>query len=656
MSSTSLALSPSPQSTLREKLSFNRFRSRTPSNAAERHDPTDFRVQYHYQNPLKAQSPGSIMSPSSPTESEFIRPDSRPSFPEPASPHTPLHLQEYHPYANPDLATGYPDEPPSSRRLEELHALAHSEPHSPVVRSESTATITESSTVTTLSTMSQSKSQASVLTPGTSVSSFPKLATFSKNGKAAMDAASIRSGASDDSEGQEVTVTPYSQHTLPSPSIFTPSWPRSPNPRPIKLISLEEAQAQVRERSRSATTTATMASQSVRTPDPNVTQSTMSWTRLRSTSGSSSKIKSPASASTTDLHSTLTLPSSSSLAGANGAPQRVIARKKSGFMRLFNSKDKMSSSPPPVPSISADMIAPVPTIVTPISPANPARPRKQSSHYRVPVPSITPSLLAESETGSGSSHDSHTEGPSTIPENPDATPRERQLSARRNVPGLFILTSSSPAHNTGLRPSPPLATMGSQSGALPTPKSTTGEYSMKDFLSSEDPKSSRFVGLSLRPVSASFGPEFVGRINDNDEYPRPSLETDTGTPTTNTSAISPRSPSPIFKSDPLGTVDVADVEDQSSVIRALQEQMVTARKAWQMQLWELEGQVNDLKKEVEELHAKERGQEYCSTCGRGGAAEGVRLEELKRVGAKIGGVVNRPRARTGVGSRFASGT
>lgn len=597
------------------------------------------------------------MNSSSPTESEFNRPDSRPSFSEPASPHTPLHLQEYHPYANPDLGSSYPDEPRPSRRLEELHALTYSEPHSSAVdRSESAATITESSTVTTMSTMSQSKSQASVLTPGTSVSSFPKLPTFSKNGKAVTDAASIRSRASDDSEEQEVTVAAYGQHALPSPSVFTPSWPHSPNARPIKLISLEEAQAQARERSRSATATATMASQAVRTPDPSVAQSTMSWTRLRSASGSSSKVKSLASASTIDLHPTPTLPSTSSLSGANGAPQRVLARKKSGFMRLFNSKDKMPSSPPPLPSISTDMIAPIPTILTPMSPANSTRPRKQSSHHRVPVPSITPSLLAESEVGSGSSHDSHAEGSWTISEDPVAAPRERQLSARRNAPGLFILTSSSPAPNTGSRPSPPFATMGTQSGALPTPKSTAGEYSLKNFLSSEDTKPPRFVGLSLRPVSASFGPEFVGQINDSDEYPRPSLETDTGTPTTNTSAISPRSPSPIYKSDPLAAVDVADLEDQSSVIRALQEQMVTARKAWQMQLWELEGQVNDLKKEVEDLHAKESGQEYCPACGRGGAAVGVRLEELKRAGVKVGGVVNRPRARTGVGSRFASGT
>lgn len=108
-------------------------------------------------------------------------------------------------------------------------------------------------------------------------------------------------------------------------------------------------------------------------------------------------------------------------------------------------------------------------------------------------------------------------------------------------------------------------------------------------------------------------------------------------------------------------VDVKSVpvEDQSSVIRTLQEQIVAARKAWQHQLWELEGQVRDLKAELEELRVADDGQNYCATCGRGSAAAsgaGPRIEDLRKAGVKVGGVVNRPRARTGVGSRFASGT
>ena len=57
--------------------------------------------------------------------------------------------------------------------------------------------------------------------------------------------------------------------------------------------------------------------------------------------------------------------------------------------------------------------------------------------------------------------------------------------------------------------------------------------------------------------------------------------------------------------------------DQSSVIQALQEQILSTRRAWQRQIWELEGQVRDLKAEVEELRTAEGSSEYCMACGRG---------------------------------------
>ena len=88
---------------------------------------------------------------------------------------------------------------------------------------------------------------------------------------------------------------------------------------------------------------------------------------------------------------------------------------------------------------------------------------------------------------------------------------------------------------------------------------------------------------------------------------------------------------------------------------------MVARRAWQRQIWELEGQVRDLKAEVEEFRNAENLKDYCPACGRGNvgrplADAEVGMEDLKKAGVKVGGVVNRPRARTGVGSRFASGT
>ena len=159
---------------------------------------------------------------------------------------------------------------------------------------------------------------------------------------------------------------------------------------------------------------------------------------------------------------------------------------------------------------------------------------------------------------------------------------------------------------------------------------------------------------------------------------RPSLEVDTGTPTTATTAVSPLSPDfPGTRGLEYGSARssdekqamfaiAADGGDQSSVIQALQEQILSSRRAWQRQIWELEGQVRDLKAEVEELRATDGKGEYCAACGRGGggprafaggseASGSPRTpDEPRRAGVRAGGVVNRPRARTGISSRFAS--
>ena len=82
------------------------------------------------------------------------------------------------------------------------------------------------------------------------------------------------------------------------------------------------------------------------------------------------------------------------------------------------------------------------------------------------------------------------------------------------------------------------------------------------------------------------------------------------------------------------------------IIQQLQEQLRSTRKAWQHQIWELEGQVRDLRGEIDEMRLKELRGERCLLCGRSDT-----------VGQGVGGpgVVDRPRARTGVGTmRFAA--
>ncbi|KAI0094971.1 hypothetical protein BDY19DRAFT_902026 [Irpex rosettiformis] len=636
MSSTSLTLAPSPQTSLRDKLAIPRFRSRTPSNnnLQQRPDPVDTRP-YH---PNYSQANVSRLQASSPTEPEYYRTESRASFSDPPSPHTPLHQQEYHPYANPHLTRSYAREPSPSQRLEELHALAHSEPHSPAIpRSESTATVTESSTVTTISTVSQSRSNGTVMTPDTSTFSINKLqAEFSPTARSFAKGISAPipldtpQRLSNESGGPG--ATPRDQgYQIPSMS----GWQDSPHNN-IKLISLEEAQAQARERSRSATVNGasnnvvTTSPGSARTSESSSTQSS-AWTRMRSQSGSNQKIKNFASASVTDLHSMHSV-----------SDGKTVLRKKSGFMRLFNGKEKMPSSPPPVPSISVDALgSPTPSVA-------PSRSRKQSQH-RVPVPSITPSILAESESGS-SGRPSDEDVPPVPPLSPQLAPvRDRQLSARRKLPGLSIVTNHTQSSVQSIKS--PIETR--------TPLTAATAQTFASEMSSSNPS---FVApLSIRPVSTMFGSDFSGISSPEPEYPRPALDSDCSTPTT-ASVISPRSPPPPGYKLERRSSDgkVAQVgEDQSSIIQTLQEQIITARRVWQQQIWELEGQVRDLKAEVDELRSAEKNTEYCATCRRGTVGKPSQedldhVEDLKKAGVKVGGVVNRPRARTGIGSRFGS--
>jgi hypothetical protein len=96
-------------------------------------------------------------------------------------------------------------------------------------------------------------------------------------------------------------------------------------------------------------------------------------------------------------------------------------------------------------------------------------------------------------------------------------------------------------------------------------------------------------------------------------------------------------------------------EDNPTVVQALQDQIVTAKKAWQRQVWELECQVRELKAELEDLRATD-DQAHCEKCGRGKPTGTTATQAEEPSTAKKSGVVNRPRARTGAGAaRFGSG-
>ncbi|OBZ78742.1 hypothetical protein A0H81_00872 [Grifola frondosa] len=692
MSSTSLALAPSPQSSLRDKLSIPRLRSRTSSSA----NPPDIASTEQLDSLHPTYVPHSIQaSPisrvTSPASSESSYVDER-SFPSrsPARAATPqsAHYHEYtHPYANPDLVRAVArDDPPLSSPRQAIFA---------VNRSESSATLTDT---TPSSSMSQFRSTTTMtLTPVTSMSSVnPSLNESCSSMRAGgvqgkgisapmpVNKAALRPVATSMLNGTP-TASPITSGTSISPSVRNretmilsgvtmgglSGWNENGGTSSLKLISLEEAQAQVRERSRSATTNPTISSPltaSLRPQDDEWDQQGQHVrTRVRSTSAGGVKAK-----SIVDVNQRVPpIPSDSPVQTPYSAPSRTVIRKKSGFMRLFNAKDRdrstPNSPPPPVPSLSSDA-----TSLHPNPPPPPRSRHGSTQGHRVPVPPLSPSLRDETLTGSGSSSETPSDSPGSME---SGHSHEQQLSARRKVPELSIVTSPSMVSlGTKMPYNAPLSAA-SDITHLPNPTTPTTIASRSAASStsttpiSAPSSKTDFWALSLRPVSTLFTRDLKNHLVEQDESSprdsRPSLDIDTGTPTTGTTAISPLSPAfPVRgysrTSEQKAISVVIAQDDQSSVIQALQEQISTARRAWQRQIWELEGQVRDLKAEVEELHAVENSSSYCSACGRGGvphtsADENGRLEDLKKAGVKVG-VVNRPRARTGVGSRFASGT
>ncbi|KAI0756696.1 hypothetical protein C8Q80DRAFT_1215554 [Daedaleopsis nitida] len=656
MSSTSLGIQQSPQS-LKDKLSLPRLRSRTPSNVGH----TD-------------SVPSANVSPVSrigtPPHVESYADDHHSS----ARAGTPQH--EYtHPYANPDLASFVDHDlpPPSSSHM----AFG-------AIQSDSNATLTDT---TPSSSLSQFRSTTTFsMTPGTSTTSVnPSLNDSTSSTRA------INKGISSPMPVDKTSLHPdalsklngYPQSPMtpvvgPNPVVRNrdtamgglSAWENS---SALKLISLEEAQAQARERARSQTAHPIFSSPFAGPAKPLMLDTDLDAHRVQGRARSSSA--GGKGRMITDN------PSDSPVSG----PPRQVARKKSGFMRLFNGKERVSPSslPPPVPMFSADAFAANP----PPPPPQYSRSRQTTSH-RVPVPSLSPSIGGDGSNMSVSPLESpptSSNGSGSTGSSSSGMREQQELTARRKVPELSIVTTSSSMNLTAKAPhTAPLSAGSSEmthhhlTPTLPAGR-TEGLRSNGSSPSSAPPMKTDFVGLSIRPLSTLFTRELkdLAVHDDASSRMRPSLEVDTGTPTTattGTTAISPLSPDfPGMKGvdygrssdEQFGHIAYAhDDRDQSNVIQALQEQILSSRRAWQRQIWELEGQVRDLKAEVEELRVTESSSEYCITCGRGAigrpsgddAGNGRTLEGLRKAGVKVGGVVNRPRARTGVGSRFASGT
>ena len=164
----------------------------------------------------------------------------------------------------------------------------------------------------------------------------------------------------------------------------------------------------------------------------------------------------------------------------------------------------------------------------------------------------------------------------------------------------------------------------------------------------------------MRPVSTFFSHGFADHLLSDESSPGSAKNTDASSIISPISITSDKSLSPT-RAGFSGNSDVPDsarsfmsrssYSDSASVtdenptvtISSLKEKLQNESKKWQRQVWELEGQVRDLRSELEELKSGDK----CESCGRG-------IPQQDR-DSNASGVVNRPRAKTGTGARFASG-
>jgi hypothetical protein len=254
------------------------------------------------------------------------------------------------------------------------------------------------------------------------------------------------------------------------------------------------------------------------------------------------------------------------------------------------------------------------------------------SSTRVPVPTLPPSLVPQSplqldSIGDGRDYD------------PVGSPWDQE-STQHHGPSLTIITTKNASPSTT-----PMHTSSQSARAGTGPSLVPGLHADRGLgPASAPPSTTTFPGLSLRPISTVFSAQFANHIMSLDS---PSTtQTDSSSTTagcsggSGSSMLSPLGTEPSFDEKHVVTED-----DPYVIIQQLQDQLRSTRKGWQHQIWELEGQIRDLRAEIDGIRLRESRGERCLLCGRSDEPDH---------GAGGQGIVDRPRARTGVGTRFAA--
>ena len=463
---------------------------------------------------------------------------------------------------------------------------------------------------------------------GTGLQDITVSSALSKHRMSSVQPKNISSPVSLIGAPHQIETSLAENHLERNPINNFPGW-TDPNAAPtFSLISLEEARAQ-RMRSASANPTSKIsggmsnpsstflpiATEAAPRDDSSPVGRSITRNRARSISAGANKARSALQTivgqpklDRRDPESPIVV---SQPSGA-GHPGKTLKHKKSGFMRLFNagkvSEKDQQTTLPPVPSLSDSHS------INHIQPVVQRTPK--TSIHRIPVPRLSPSSL---ESSSEQSYDALTSDTCN-----QSTKRSLGLSINTQQPPVMGVVSASIVDDRGSQTQPP--------------------WKVDQSLQSAPAVVSEFPALRLRPVSTLFSAHFGDHIVATDSRPSPEIDPTTPRSSSPTAVVVTLTPASTTQTSHEQPNIIPSAADQASVVRSLQEQLAAAKKAWQLHVWELEGQVRDLKATVEELKGSDN-KDYCQSCGRG---KEVAVEMHSK------SVVHRPRPRTGTSSRFTN--
>ncbi|KAG9100337.1 hypothetical protein FS749_015637 [Ceratobasidium sp. UAMH 11750] len=338
------------------------------------------------------------------------------------------------------------------------------------------------------------------------------------------------------------------------------------------------------------------------------------------------------SGSTTDSAGT------SATAAADTTPSRTLKPKRSGFLKFF--KDMTSSS-----SNSGN-----PNISAPSTPIHVAH---TSIEPLPPVPKVPVQFQSKSSTLPDEGLLRDKAPPPVVVSSPDPRSLERSQSlsddshtsigdhASVHTPGKFSRSNTEP-----VKRSDNAGAQGEPFGSLKLrPVSSTFNGLPGDYLVSSPQIGSGARGSSEAKTSGDYGFQEANIFSPaTPSFPASARSrfTHGSSPSTGSDAFSslvdPRTPSSLGGFPPGVPRTSTDSQSSAAVIALLREQLRAVRQASKIRVNELESQVQELKLELEKTR--------CDQCGR-------RVSEERR--STDTGIVNRPRARTGGGSRTLFG-